>query len=143
MNEGITQQEIEQLLRRFERYLFGEVSLTTYSDGSMMLHRECVDMNESDDLMAFEDMLCEPEKAAEVGLHALYAYLIINHTIDCIGTEEMPNLDVAMSVLKSARGNLFVAKEALYLVLRNFLLEKGVEFLAAYERADQSNIKGD
>lgn len=143
MSEEITQQEINHLLKRFEQYLFGEVSLTTYSDGSMMLHRECVDMNESDDLMAFEDTLCSPEVAADVGLNTLYAYLIINRLIDCIGTKEMPNFDVAMSVLKSVRGDLFVAKEGLYVVLRNFLLERGVEFLAAYERADQSNLKGD
>jgi len=149
MNEGITQQEIERLLKRFEGYLQGEVSLTTYSDGSMLLHRECVDMNESDDLMAFEDTLCSPDDAAEVGLTALYAYLIVNQSIDDMkvelidrgGGESEPSIEEEERnvFLRNTRGNLFVAKEALYLVIRKFLMEKGVEFLAAYEKTDQSN----
>ena len=133
MNEDITQQEITHLLDMIEKYLRGDVSLTTYSDGSIMLHRECVDMNESDDLMAFEDTLCSPEDAADVGLYALYAYLIL---IDLIHQDAKEGGERMSS-------HLIAAQEALYMVIRKFLLENGVEFIAAYQNTDQSNTESD
>ena len=152
MNEGITQQEIKHLLDMIEKYLRGDVSLTTYSDGSIMLHRECVDMNESDDLMSFEDTLCSPEDAADVGLHALYAYLIIVQKIHFLYAETTVDGDKVnygthakelQRKMGHVLGSLYVAQEALYMVIRPFLLENGVEFIAAYQNTDQSNTESD